>query len=631
MKLLAAIHYDPSTSASAATTATRAMTALDTTNLRLSVTVPSHGMVRVRLQCVTHGNTNSPQILLGILEGSTVIGRVAPKLNASNNAATTMYVAEADFCLTGLTPGTYNWDAAYGVETVQVSSAIKWGGPNDSTANNAFGAFVFEVYDPAPESAGGSSDWTANERTAIRAILGIPASGTTPDDPTTGILDTIRDLVVVVDDVVDSILDDTKEIGAAGAGLTALAPAATALDKGVWTNLRASYIDNLSVGPVAQASAWTETRALYLDKLNISGQVAGRAEVTAIQNNTRVVRSVPTIIERPDNATPTTYRIELFLYDSDGNMEAPDSAPTVELVDESGNDKSSRLDNTTMVFVSTGVYRVIYSASSTDELQQLNWTFTVVEGGKTRKYGNQTIVVDTTAVDFTSSDRTNLQSVLTNVTTLINGVNVVEFMGMPVEMDSDTGNWPTVVVRRLQDTSGNGIHIETISGITWYVNDVRGINGTALTESAPGRIAGAFSTMLNVPTPVFTVASVNQTGDSFAIVNNGAHGNAAIKTETAAIKAKTDNLPTSPAAVGSQMNLVDNAITEAKISTPVETAGRPTGILAMIRRIFEWQSNRRQRDRSTGAVTLSNAAETGVLETQTQSTSDNVDTISKGA
>jgi hypothetical protein len=40
---------------------------------------------------------------------------------------------------------------------------------------------------------GGGTDWTANERTAIRTILGVPTSGTTPTDPTSGILDTIRD------------------------------------------------------------------------------------------------------------------------------------------------------------------------------------------------------------------------------------------------------------------------------------------------------------------------------------------------------------------------------------------------------------------------------------------------------
>jgi hypothetical protein len=40
---------------------------------------------------------------------------------------------------------------------------------------------------------GGGSDWTADEKTAIRSILGIPGSGTTPADPSSGILDTIRD------------------------------------------------------------------------------------------------------------------------------------------------------------------------------------------------------------------------------------------------------------------------------------------------------------------------------------------------------------------------------------------------------------------------------------------------------
>ena len=56
--------------------------------------------------------------------------------------------------------------------------------------------FTANMLELAPSSGGGSSDWTADERAAIRAILGIPASGTTPADPTTGILDSIRDLVV---------------------------------------------------------------------------------------------------------------------------------------------------------------------------------------------------------------------------------------------------------------------------------------------------------------------------------------------------------------------------------------------------------------------------------------------------
>ena len=48
---------------------------------------------------------------------------------------------------------------------------------------------------PAGGGGGGGTDWTSDERTAIRSILGVPTSGTTPTDPSVGILDTIRDTV----------------------------------------------------------------------------------------------------------------------------------------------------------------------------------------------------------------------------------------------------------------------------------------------------------------------------------------------------------------------------------------------------------------------------------------------------
>lgn len=153
----------------------------------------------------------------------------------------------------------------------------------------------------------------------------------------------------------------------------------------------------------------TAARGGYLDNLNVGGNVASSAEVTAIQNNTRVVRVVPQVIERPDSGT-TTYRIELFLYDAVGNMEVPDSAPVIALVNQAGTDRSSRLDSVNMANVETGRYRAIYTASVGDTLEQLVWTFTVVEGGLTRKYGNVSVIVDTTAVDFTAADRAKLDT-----------------------------------------------------------------------------------------------------------------------------------------------------------------------------------------------------------------------------
>lgn len=50
-----------------------------------------------------------------------------------------------------------------------------------------------------------ASDWDTDEKTALRTILGIPASGTTPADPTAGILDTTRDLVAAVKTVTDAL------------------------------------------------------------------------------------------------------------------------------------------------------------------------------------------------------------------------------------------------------------------------------------------------------------------------------------------------------------------------------------------------------------------------------------------
>jgi hypothetical protein len=63
------------------------------------------------------------------------------------------------------------------------------------------GQFRFDTIalEQAPAGGGGGgTDWTANERTAIRAILGVPTSGTTPTDPSSGILDEIRDKTALI-------------------------------------------------------------------------------------------------------------------------------------------------------------------------------------------------------------------------------------------------------------------------------------------------------------------------------------------------------------------------------------------------------------------------------------------------
>jgi len=143
--------YDPASAATKATTAAQAMTAMDTTNLRLSFNAPSNGQVLVRMGGVIHGATTFPQILVGVMSGSTVLGRKAPLIALGGTAlATTLVPFEATFVITGLTPGAaQTWDAAWGVETLIASTGIKYGGPNNTVANDAFGGFTFEAWTTA--------------------------------------------------------------------------------------------------------------------------------------------------------------------------------------------------------------------------------------------------------------------------------------------------------------------------------------------------------------------------------------------------------------------------------------------------------------------------------------------------
>ncbi len=129
------------------------MTAIDTTNLRITFTAPASGNVLVRMRCTLQGATTMPTILLGVLSGATVIARQAPIGGTPGTAvATTNITQEALFVVSGLT-GSQTWDAAYGVEIVLASTNIKYGGPNNTTANDSWGGFQFEVWD-APACLG---------------------------------------------------------------------------------------------------------------------------------------------------------------------------------------------------------------------------------------------------------------------------------------------------------------------------------------------------------------------------------------------------------------------------------------------------------------------------------------------
>lgn len=151
--------------------------------------------------------------------------------------------------------------------------------------------------------------------------------------------------------------------------------------------------------------------------------LATAAQIAAMTVNTRANYQVPIEIELPDSSTQV-FKIRLHLFDSEGNMEAPDSTPTIALTNAAGTDRSSRLSAASNP--STGVYSWDYTATAGDAEEQLVWVFTVVEGALTRTYPATSYVVEESAYRFSSTDRATLNAAATQVS--VNDVpTVAEF------------------------------------------------------------------------------------------------------------------------------------------------------------------------------------------------------------
>lgn len=151
--------------------------------------------------------------------------------------------------------------------------------------------FTANALEQAPAGGGGgTADWTADEKTAIKSILGIPASGTAPEDPTVGILDTIRDKVDTVDDLLDTevaaIKSDTTAIladtGTDGVVVAAASKTGYTLSsagiQAIWDALTSALSTASSIGK------------LLVD--NINATISSRASQTSVDTIDTNVDSV---------------------------------------------------------------------------------------------------------------------------------------------------------------------------------------------------------------------------------------------------------------------------------------------------------------------------------------------------
>lgn len=119
---------------------------------------------------------------------------------------------------------------------------------------------------------------------------------------------------------------------------------------------------------------------------------------------------------------------------------------------------------------------------------------------------------------------------------LPSGVADVHFWNGTALPNGGSPGYPEVI---LKVGTGDG-EVQLQNG--YLLVDVCKILQTGLTETSAGYLAAAFIKLLDVATPVFTAASVNQTADNNTILASGTYGNSALKTLIDAVAAQVTAL-----------------------------------------------------------------------------------------
>ena len=152
---------------------------------------------------ITNSTTSAQACVVsyaGALDGKVInLASDAPTLpTVSQVAGGTVYgYAASPLTGTGIVNDPADIAAAVGTALESISAAALRRFVTVNTGETA--AVSGSVAALSGGGGGAGSGLTADQWTALRAILGVPASGTTPDDPTAGILDTIRDLASSTD------------------------------------------------------------------------------------------------------------------------------------------------------------------------------------------------------------------------------------------------------------------------------------------------------------------------------------------------------------------------------------------------------------------------------------------------
>lgn len=182
---------------------------------------------------------------------------------------------------------------------------------------------------------------------------------------------------------------------------------------------------------IARTGADTDTLETLSDQMD-----SLQTGIDGIQNNTKFVATVPSHMLIPD-AGDTMYKLSVHFYDSDGNMEDPDSDEIDILYEDvSGADKDAFYDNAggsvgatagvidinmwKMVKIGVGHYETYYKLPNTETIDQWTASFKLEESSTELNYARSTNVVEENPGATTLADNVSNATVIAEALKEIN-------------------------------------------------------------------------------------------------------------------------------------------------------------------------------------------------------------------
>jgi hypothetical protein len=150
------------------------------------------------LTTITTISGRMPTLHYGVAQAG---GASTITLNASASSITDYYVGLAIAITASTGAGQVRTITAYNGTTKVATVDSAW------TTNPANGSSFAIIQAAGTSGGGGGTDWTANERTAIRSILGFDSSGTV-SLPTVGVMDAIKDKTDLITSSGISVVED---------------------------------------------------------------------------------------------------------------------------------------------------------------------------------------------------------------------------------------------------------------------------------------------------------------------------------------------------------------------------------------------------------------------------------------